>query len=135
MRLNRRVKLKIKGIVWMHVVDVQEEEQIGLVECREMPNGRVHGIDGVQCPAGGDQTVETAHYAMGNTMGGGERCSTVVALRLHLLGYCRHVERKFIAGLLVEDLCMMRIVSCLNGGMRRQGVLRGRKMLVEDDSA
>ena len=44
MRLNCRVKLKIKGIVWMYVIGEQEEEQIGLVERLEMTDGRVQPV-------------------------------------------------------------------------------------------
>ena len=75
MRFNRRVKLKIKGIVWMYVIGEQKEEQIGFVERLEMTDGRVHGIDGVQCPTAGDQPIKSAQYAVRNTVCACERCS------------------------------------------------------------
>ena len=133
--LNGRIALEPACIVRMYVQQIEEEELIGLVKGVDMAEDGVHADCRVQCPSGGDDPVEPAQQAVCDPLCRRHGGSAVVAESFHPLCDGRHTERQLVSDAQIKYICMMRIVSGLDGGVGRQGILRARELLIKDRSA
>ena len=133
--LNGGIALEPACIVRMYVQQIEEEELIGLVKCIDVAEDGVHADRRVQCPSGGDDTVESAQQTVCDSLCRRHGGSAVVAEAFHPLCDGRHTERQFVSDAQIKYIGMVRIVSGLDGGVGGQGILRARELLVKDRSA